>query len=796
VPSARDKRSSPTKTALLIYTFPLQIFLVGADVKIRFVALLCCVLSSSFVLAQSASSPSSQDSQAKKELTIEDIFQPGGILGRAPEDVKWSPDGSKVSYVQRDDSGEHGALYYVDVATGKPAVLVASEKLSSLAPPTSSIKDERKKEAATRYSIAAYHWSPDSKKLLFDSMGHLWLYTLDNGTAVQITTSADAADDPQFSPDGNRISYVRKHNLYVQRVDGGNERALTKDGNEDLLNGEVDWVYEEELFTRSNYFWSPDGKQIAFLQMNEKEVPTYPITDWLPTHATVDQEKYPQPGDPNPIVRLGVVGSDGGKVKWINAGTGNNNDLPLSDNPNALVPRFGWVREGVLWAMALNRLQNEMDLYFVDVNSGKWTLMMSETTDAWIDMHPEVDLQTLSSGDRYLWTSWRDGHNHIYLYQFDKQKPLGGPAKMVAQLTHGEWEVKKIDGVDEKQGVVYFSANEGDWRQKNLYAVGLDGQNFHRISKEKGSHATEFDPRNSKYYVDAYSAMTTPPMVSLCTVDGVCNTFWTARSVEAFNLLTPKFVDFRAADGTTTLQGVILLPNGGPMMANGEAPLLVNPYGGPGVQSVLDTWGVVDLFDQILARQGFAILKVDNRGMAGRGKAFALAVRHNLGETEFKDQMAALKQALQQFPQLDGTRLGFWGWSYGGYFTLYTLEHTDMFKAGVAVAPVTDWRNYDSIYTERYMGLPNDNEEGYRKSSTVTSAANLHGNLLEVHGTSDDNVHVQNTIQMINAFINSGKQFELMMYPGKTHGIAGQAAGTHLYHMIENHFEAILGPGK
>jgi dipeptidyl-peptidase-4 len=296
--------------------------------------------------------------------------------------------------------------------------------------------------------------------------------------------------------------------------------------------------------------------------------------------------------------------------------------------------------------------------------------------------------------------------------------------------------------------------------------------------------------------VDRYSALTTPPTVSLCTIDGACNAFWKARSVEAYNLLTPKFVDFKAADGTTTLQGVVLLPAGGPMMVNGKAPLIVNPYGGPGAQSVLDAWGVVDLFDQVLARQGFAILKVDNRGMAGRGKAFAVAVKHNFGETEFNDQMAALKQALQQFPQLDGDRLGFWGWSYGGYFTLYTLEHTDLFKGGVAVAPVTDWRNYDSIYTERYMGLPNDNAEGYRKSSPVNFAANLHGNLLEVHGTSDDNVHMQNTIQMVNAFINSGKQFQLMVYPGKTHGIAGMAARTHLFHMIESHFEEILAPGK
>ncbi len=370
--------------------------------KTRFAALLCCVLSSSFLLAQSIPSPSSSESPAKKELTIEEIFKPGGILGRAPEDVKWSPDGSKVSFVQRDDSGDHGALYYVDVTTGKPAVLVSSAKLATLAPPISAIKDERKKEAAQRYSVAAYHWSPDSKKLLFDSLGQLWLYNLESSTAVQITTSSDGTVDPKFSPDGSRISYVRKHNLYVERVDGGNERTLSKDGDDNLLNGEVDWVYEEELYTRSNYFWSPDGKQIAFLQMNEKAVPTYPITDWMPTHPTVDQQKYPQPGDPNPEVRLGVVGSNGGKIKWVNAGTDSSSDLPLANDPNALIPRFGWVREGVLWAMALNRVQNQMDLYFVDVKNGKWTLMMSETTDAWIDMHPEVDFQILSSGDQYL----------------------------------------------------------------------------------------------------------------------------------------------------------------------------------------------------------------------------------------------------------------------------------------------------------------------------------------------------------------------------------------------------------
>lgn len=759
--------------------------------KAHFAALVLFAFCSSLLLAQTAAPAP----QGEKQLTIEEMFKPGGILGRGPENVQWSPDGAKVSFVQRDDSGDHGELYYVDVATGKSAVLVASGKLASLAPPASAIKDERKKEAAQRYSIAAYLWAPDSKHLLFDSMGQLWLYSLDNGTAVQLTSSTDESGDPKFSPDGDRISYVRKHNLYVRNVTGNEERQLTKDGNDNLLNGEVDWVYEEELYSRSNYFWSPNGKQVVFLQMDEKDVPTYPITDWIPTHPTVDQERYPQPGDPNPGVRLAVVGSNGGKIKWITASS--TGALPLANDPNVLIPRFGWVRNGLLWAMALNRVQDRLDLYFVDVDSGKSQLMMTESTDAWIDMHPEVDFKLLDSGDGYLWTSWRDGHNHIYLYRFDKQNPLSGPAKMEAQLTHGDWEVESVDAVDAQQSIVYFSANEGNWRQRNEFAVGLNGQNFRRISKQDGSHFADFDPKNAKYYVDNFSALTIPPSTSVCSVDGSCTAFWQPHSVEAYNLLTPKEVDFKAADGTTTLEGEILLPPpGGPMIANGKVPLIVNPYGGPGAQTIRDFWIGYDLFDQILAQQGFAVLHVDNRGMANRGVAFALPIKHHFGPVELSDQLAAVKQALEQFPQLDSSRVAVWGWSYGGTFTLYAMEHSDRFKSGVSVAPVSNWLLYDSIYTERYMGLPKDNEKGYHDSSAVNFAADLHGKLLEVHGTSDDNVHMQNTIQMVNNLINAGKQFRLMMYPGKTHGIAGFAARTHLFHMIDDYFLETLAPGK
>ncbi len=764
--------------------------------RLRLAALVFSLLFAIVLSAQTASPSSPVSAQAAPQLTIEDIYADGGLLGRPPESIKWAPDGSRLAFVQRDDSGEKGALYYVDADNPKPAVLVAREKLASLAPPISAIKDERQKDAMQRYSVAAYHWSPDSKKLLFDSMGQLWLYSLANGTGVQLTSSNDSSDDPKFSPDGSRIAYIRKHNLFVRDVSGGREDALTRDDDPNLLNGEVDWVYEEELYSRSNYFWSPDGKQIAFLQMNEKPVANYPITDWIPTQATISDQKYPQPGDANPVVRLGVVGAGGGKVKWLTAESGSNG-VPLGGDSNVYVPRFGWLRPGIVWAMALNRAQDRLDLYFIDVKSGKSQLIMSESSDTWIDLHPETEFKLLRSGDRYLWTSWRDGYYHIYLYQFDNQNPLSGEAKLVQQLTHGEWDVESIDGIDEQHGIVYFTANEGDWRQANLYAVGLDGKNFHRVSKQDGAHNTTFDPANAKYYVDNYSSLSIPPTMSFCTVNGECNAFWKPRSIDQYQLPTPKKVEFTATDGSTKLLGTILLPTGGPMMANGKAPMIVNPYGGPGAQTVRDAWGGANYyFDTILARQGFAVLHVDNRGMANRGKTFAASLRHNFGENELADQIAAVKQALQQFPQIDGNRLGFWGWSYGGYFTLYTMTHSDMFKAGVAVAPVTDWRLYDSIYTERYMGLPKDNVAGYSKSSPVNAAGDLKGSLLEVHGTSDDNVHFQNTVQMVNAFINAGKQFELMIYPRKTHSIAGKAARTHLFHLIDNHFEETLAPGK
>jgi dipeptidyl-peptidase 4 len=721
-----------------------------------------------------------QPSAKAPELTIQSIFAEGGLTGRVPQTIKWSPDGSKVSYVLRDEQDGNVQLYYVDVATAKPAVLVASQKLAAMAPPVTAIKDERERERRTRYSVAGYHWAPDSKHILFDANGQLWLYALESGTAVGLSAAGDAAGDPKFSPDGKRLAYLRRHNLYSRPISGGKESTLTGDKDQNLLNGEVDWVYEEELDVRSNYFWSPASDKIVFMQMNETKVPTYPITDFLPQHPTVSQQKYPKVGDPNPEVRLGVVNASGGGLRWLH----------LTDDADIYIPRFGWLQEGVVWATVMNRAQNQLDLYFVDVNSGKSRRVLRETSDTWIEIDNNFHL--LDSGNKFVWPSWRDGHTHLYLYSFDKSDPTGSEARLENQITKGDFEVFEVEGIDEKAGIVYLLANPNDDRQRHLCSVRLDGGDFQVLTSGRpGTHDPTFAP-NNKYYVDNFSALLTPPSLSLCAVGGGCNPFWESRSIETYKLTPPQFVDFKAEDGTV-LHGLLYLPEGN----GGKVPLIMNPYGGPHGQVVRDDWSnSAMLFNQILMKDGIAVLQVDNRGMGNRGKKFAAAIMHNFGEIELKDQLTALDQALRRFPQLDASRLGWWGWSYGGFMTLNTLTHSDRFKAGLAVAPVTDWRDYDSIYTERYEGLLPANEAAYKKSSPVNFAAQLHGDLVEVHGTSDDNVHMQNTIQMINNLIQAEKQFSLLLYPDKTHSIAGPTARTHLYTRIRDFFHDELLSGR
>jgi dipeptidyl-peptidase-4 len=434
----------------------------------------------------------------------------------------------------------------------------------------------------------------------------------------------------------------------------------------------------------------------------------------------------------------------------------------------------------------MNRNQDKMDLYFVDAKSGKSMKVLTETApNAWINVND--DFRILKSGDRFLWSSWRDGHTQLYLYSFDKANPLGAEAKLELQLTKGDYEVLGVDGVDESTGTLFFSSNKDDPRQRHVFSVKLDGSGLQQLTPQEGVSYGKFSD-DGKHYEHSFMGPVTMTQMSMCAVGGACTPIWSAHdAVAEYGLRAPQFLEFKADDGTT-LYGRLLLPANPP--ASGKIPVIVNIYGGPAAQTVMKE--PTNPFDEILSRDGFAIFSVDNRGTPGRDQKFQTAIRHEFGAIELKDQLTSLDQLFAQFPQLDKDRLAIWGWSNGGSMTLYAMTHSDRFRAGVAVAPVTDQINYDTIYTERYMGQLKDDEAGYRQSDVTASAGNLHGALLLVHGTGDDNVHFQNSMQMINALISAGKQFQLMIYPNKTHSIAGSDARDHLFHKIEDHFQKEL----
>jgi dipeptidyl-peptidase-4 len=387
-------------------------------------------------------------------------------------------------------------------------------------------------------------------------------------------------------------------------------------------------------------------------------------------------------------------------------------------------------------------------------------------------------------------SNWSDGHNHLYLYTYDKDHPGSATAKLDRQLSSGDFEDGEVYNVDFDHKRIQYASNEGNPLEQQIWQVGFDGDRT-RLSTGAGFHTGNFSPAGSAF-VDRQSARLEPTNLRICQAPGKCSVFWQTRALESYHLHPPEQLEVKAHDGTT-LYGTLLLPQGEASPAS--VPLIVNPYGGPGEQTVVNRWGDgPELFDQLLAQHGFAVLHADNRGSAGRGRAFAQAAWHNFGPVQLEDQLAVVDAVLAKYPQLDPKRLGWWGWSWGGTFTLYAMTHSDRFRAGVSVAPVTDWHNYDSIYTERYMSQPEQFASGYKDFSVVHSASELKGRLLLVQGTGDDNVHFENTVQFVQALVDAGIPYDLQIYPRKLHSLSGPEVRTHLYSRILAQFEQYLKP--
>ncbi len=721
--------------------------------------------------------------QSDHPWTIQEIFgQPGNLTGDPPEGISWSPDGKAATWIDP----ATGDLVEIQPPDAKPRKLITYNKIAALL--NASIP-ERDRDHRARYDEPDYIWAPDSEHVLFDTNGSLWLFSLKTSTGVHIGDSGTmSGDDPKFSPNGQLLSYVRDGDLYVQHVEGeASPAALTDSDDPTILNGAADWVYLEELNVRSNYFWSPDSREIAYLQMNEADVPQYPLVDWIPVHATVDMQRYPQPGDPNPGVRVGIVSASGGSTRWLK--------IPF-DTGNDYIPRFGWVNSHTVWVETLSRNHQHLDLWFADTRSGDYRRVLQQADPKYFAMTYDVRFV----GDHtFFILSWRDGHTHIYRYTYDANNPLATLAELANQVESGDYDVAAIKAVDESTQTLWYLSNQGDPRQQQVWAIQFDGGGRHQVSQDPGFHDPVFAPHGDSF-IDTYSSLLTPPTVSSCflpssSVPVRCTPFWNSRPIQNHTILAPQPLQLTAADKTTALYGTILLPPGD--RAPQSIPLIVNPYGGPGVGATRDRWGGKRfLFDQLFAEHGFAVLHVDNRGMAGRGREFEQVAYHNFGPPQFADQMASIDEVLRQFPQIDPHRLGWWGWSWGGSFTLFALSHSNSFLAGVAGAPVTDWRDYDSIYTERYLGLPSEDAQNYHDDSDVNYAADLKGHILILHGTGDDNVHIENDTQYIQKLIEAGIPYDYNIFPRKTHSVSGVDDQTELYGKILEHFERYLMQAK
>jgi len=702
---------------------------------------------------------------AQKQLTVEEIFTNGIFYGNPLVGVKWFDGGKKFSFLKYDESSSTISLFEHDVETGKEKVLVSGNKLNLVAAGD---------EAEESFVIKNYEWSPDEKYILFTGLlparsvktgGTFYLYDLENDKFFLLAESEEEQVNAQFSPDGKKLGFVRGNNLFVIDIESEKETQLTFDGSEIILNGVFDWVYEEEFHIIQAWEWSPDANSIAFWRFDQSHVPLLKIARWDSLYFNFDEMYYPKAGSSNSIIQIGVVEINSGRTNWIDIG----------DEKDIYVPRIKFTTEpGKLSILRLNRSQNKLDLIFANIKTGESKIILSESDSAWISV--SNDLTFLKDGKYFIWSSERDGYKHLYLYDYE--------GNLINQITSGNWEVDKEISVDENERKIFYSSNERGTIYKDIYSIGLSGKGKTLISKRLGNHEINMSP-DCKYYIDKYSTANSLIETSLSLANGSEVRILRTPDMSFFdnyNFSPMEFLSFTATDGIE-LNGAIIKPYD--FDESLKYPVLIYNYSGPGSQTVKDSWGGIDyLWHQLLAQKGYIIFIIDNRGTGGRGKAFKNLVYKNLGKWEVHDIIEGTKY-LSNLPYVDSERIGIWGWSYGGYISaLAIMKGAEYFKAAIAVAPVTHWKFYDTIYTERYMQTPELNPEGYEKSSPLNYVEDLKGNLLLVHGTSDDNVHFQNTIELVKELINANKQFDIIFYPDKKHGISGGNTQIHLFNKM------------
>ncbi len=719
-------------------------------------------------------------------LTVDRIFGSPEFRGGTFGPLAWLADGGYTTLERAAGNKPGRDIVRYDTETGLKTILVPATRL---VPPGDS----------TPLDIEEYTWSPDGRRLLIftnsqqvwrtNTRGDYWVLDLAGWTLKKLggTGPASTLMFAKFSPDGGRVGWVRygEYNLYVEDIASGKLTQLTRDGSRTTINGTFDWVYEEELGLQDGWRWSPDGQSIAYWQLDAtgvRDFLLYDVTDSL--YAFTTPVQYPKAGQTNSASRVGVVSATegGGETRWIN--------IP-GDPRNNYVARMEWVpgrssKELVIQHM--NRLQDTLHVMLADVQTGIVRTAFTETDNAWIEQFDQ--LRFLNGGKEILWESERSGWTQLYLMPKD-----GGVPR---PLTSGEFDVLGVQRVDTIGKWVYYIASPDNPTQRYLFRISYAKRGpAERITPttEPGFHTYDMSP-GGRYAVHGYSRFGVPPTTTLVSLPDnhmirplVDNAALKAK-VAGLRLGATEFRQVDIGGGIKLNAWFIKPPN---FDSTARYPVLFYVYGGPGSQTVTDNWGGQNyLWYQMLAQRGYIVASVDNRGTGARGRAWRKLIYRQMGVVETQDQAAAAR-AVGRLPFVDSTRIGIWGWSYGGFMTLNTLTQApDVYRMGIAVAPVTHWKYYDTIYTERYNGLPQDNAAGYDKGSPLTYAKNLKGRLLIVHGSGDDNVHFQNTEAMVNALVAADRPFSLMVYPNRTHSISGGTTRQHLYTLLTRFVEENL----
>ena len=694
----------------------------------------------------------------QKNITLEDIWS-GEFRAEYLNGLRSLDNGKEYSVLNRSRSGSTIDIY--DYKTGKKVkTLVSSNTLSGI--------DQ----------IISYEFSDDESKLLLatrlqqiyrrSSLGTYYVYDIDSKKVSLV--SEEQIQEPTFTKDGSKIAYGKDNNLYVKNLQTGETTQITKDGEKNsIINGITDWVYEEEFAFVRAFDWNKTGNKLAYIKFDETDVPRFSMDVYgKELYPSQQVFKYPKAGEPNAKVSLHIYDLSSGKT----------NKIDLTGYNSYYIPRIKWTNEeDILSAQLTNRHQNTVDLVFVDAKNNSTKRILQEKDDAYVDI---TDNLTFLNNNSFIWTSEKSGWNHIYHY--DKT------GKLINQVTNGNWEVTNYYGFDQNTGRIYYQSTENGSINRDVYSILGSGKNKVRLTDRTGTNSAAFSA-DFTYFINTFHNTENPYVFTLHNAKNgklirvIEDNKALKTKVSGYNLSEKEFSTI-SVNGNDLNMYTIKPKDFDP---NKQYPLFMYQYSGPGSQNVSNSWnGSNDYWHQMLAQEGYIIVCVDGRGTGLKGRDFKKVTQKELGKYEVEDQIAAA-QKLSELPYIDASRTGIWGWSYGGFMSSNSLfQGADTFEMAIAVAPVTSWRFYDTIYTERYMTTPQENPSGYDENSPISHVEKLQGDFLLVHGSADDNVHVQNTTQLIEALVQANKQFDWAIYPDKNHGIYGGNTRLHLYNKMTN----------